>query len=185
MLVCFMLLNVIVCSSIWCSYMIWCSGHQLNTRTTVQRLIAGRFHRRDEGVAEVSARRWERPGMEECPFASLDADGCRISADLGVNSRCQVSTYNIYQHLLHRNLYGLWGSVGETGLEHVGKQSRKMQKAYESETILVEVLWSSNVWQKPWTEQQQTRAKNGKETYWEHINTHNIFHDSRLWLQYS
>jgi hypothetical protein len=100
---------------------------------------------------------------------SLCVFGCRWMPDISrLRRQLKVSSVNL-QHLLHRNLYGLWGSVGETGLEHVGKQRRKMQKAYESETILVEVLWSSNVWQKPWTEQQPTRAKNGKETYWEHI----------------
>ena len=66
--------------------------------------------------------------MEECPFASLDADGCRISADLGVNSRCQVSTYNIYCIVTYMVCEGLWAKQGWNMLENNAERCRKRMK---------------------------------------------------------
>ena len=133
MLVCFMLLNVIVCSSIWCSYKIWCSGltsieHQNNGTAADRRSLPSKTWRRRWNLCStLGTARHGR--MSLCVFGRRWMPDI-ISADLGVNSRCQVSTYNIYCIVTYIYMVyeGLSAKQGWNMLENKAERCRKRMK---------------------------------------------------------
>lgn len=180
MLVCFMLLNVIVCSSIWCSYKIWCSGltsieHQNNGTAADRRSLPSKTWRRRWNLCStLGTARHGR--MSLCVF------GCRWMPDISrLRRQLKVSSVNL-QHLLHRNLYGLWGSVGRN---RVGTCWKTTQKDAESVWKWNYTCWGSLEQQCLAETLNRATTNQGKEWQRDILGTHNIFSDSRIWLQYS
>ena len=157
----------------WCSYKVWCSGltsieHQNNGTAADRRSLPSKRWRRPWNLCSTLGT--ARHGRS---FASLDADGRRISTDLGVNSRCQVSIYNKTFCIA---TYDLWASMGGIGLENVGKQSRKRMK------VKLYLLWFFGATMSGKT-LKRAKTKEGNEWVKDTLGAH-IFSDSRIGPQY-